>query len=53
MWLWGTRVWSNKRPLRTLHGVAELANEPKHWRRLISRPGWFIAFVRYEPRGKR
>ncbi|ADE43487.1 gp20 [Streptomyces phage phiSASD1] len=45
-----TTFWSGKRPLDTLHNVTKVADEPMHWRRLISRPGWFIAFVRYEPR---
>lgn len=45
-----TTFWSGKRRIETLHNVTELANEPMHWRRLVSRPGWFIAFVRYEPR---
>jgi hypothetical protein len=45
-----TTIWSGKRSIRTLHNVTDIADEPMHWRRLISRPGWFIAFVRYEPR---
>lgn len=45
-----TTFWSRKRALRSLHAVTDLAQEPMYWRRLMSRPGWFIAFVRYEPR---
>lgn len=45
-----TTFWSGKRSIRSLHAVTEFDAEPMHWRRLISRPGWFIAFVRYEKR---
>lgn len=45
-----TRAWSKKRDIEKLHGITADYYKPMHWRRLLSRPGWFIAFVRYEPR---
>lgn len=48
--LFHTRLWSSKRPIHTLRDITTDWYKPLHWRRLISRPGWFIAFVRYDPR---
>lgn len=45
-----TRVWSRKRRIERLRWITADQYEPMYWRRLASRPGWFIAFVRFEPR---
>jgi len=45
-----TTFWSGKRSIQSLRDLTYEGWEPMHWRRLISRPGWFIAFVKYDPR---
>lgn len=45
-----THVWSRKRPAWTLHELTGEHYHPVHWRRLLSRPGWFVAFVKYDQR---
>lgn len=47
-----TRLWSGKRPVDKLHAITSepFTVGPIHWRRLASRPGWFIAFVKYDKR---